>query len=48
MLASNEALAVRLKRIEGTVGTHSKQIVAIVDAIQLLMPDSLDYPPRRS
>lgn len=45
MLASNEALAVRLKRLEETVGAHSRQIVAIVDAIQLLMPPP-EEPPR--
>jgi hypothetical protein len=30
MLASNEALAARLKRLEKTVGAHGRQIVAIV------------------
>jgi hypothetical protein len=44
MLASNEALAARLKRLEKTVGAHDKQIVAIVDAIQLLMPPPEDPP----
>jgi len=38
MLASNDVLAARLRRVEKTVGAHSKQIVAIVDAIQMLMP----------
>jgi hypothetical protein len=45
MLASDEALATRLKRLEKTVGAHSRQIVAIVDAIRLLMPPP-EEPPK--
>ena len=45
MLASNEALAARLKRLEKTAGAHSRQIVAIVDTIQLLMPPP-EEPPK--
>lgn len=44
MLASNEALAARLKRLEKRVGGHSRQIVAIVDTIQLLMPPPEERP----
>jgi hypothetical protein len=45
MLASTETLAAKVKRLEKAVGSHSKQIVAIVDAIQSLMPAPED-PPR--
>ena len=45
MLASNTALAARLKRLEKTVGAHDKQIVAIVDTMQLLMPPP-EEPPK--
>jgi hypothetical protein len=38
ILASNEALATRLARLEEALGTHDRQIVAIVDALHLLMP----------
>jgi len=44
-LASNPDLAARLERIEKTVGNHDRQIVAIVDAIRLLMPPP-DDPPK--
>lgn len=44
MLASNEVLATRLRRLERTVGTHGKQIAAIVDTIQLLMPPPQEPP----
>ncbi len=45
VLASNEALARRLERLEQAVGTHDRQIVAIVDALHLLMPPE-DEPPK--
>ncbi len=45
MLASNQDLAVRLERLEEAVGTHDRQIVAIVDALHLLMPPE-EEPPR--
>jgi hypothetical protein len=45
MLASNAQLAARLERLEEAVDDHDRQIVAIVDAIQLLMPPP-DEPPR--
>jgi hypothetical protein len=37
-------LAARLKRLEKTVGAHGRQIVAIVDAMQLLMPSPQEPP----
>jgi hypothetical protein len=45
VLASNETLARRLERLEEAVGTHDRQIVAIVDALHLLMPPEGE-PPR--
>lgn len=45
VLASNQDLAVRLERLEDAVGTHDQQIVAIVDALHLLMPPE-EEPPR--
>jgi hypothetical protein len=45
ILASNEALATRLERLEEAVGTHDRQIVAIVDALYLLMPPE-EEPPK--
>ncbi|MBP7054064.1 MAG: hypothetical protein KBE65_23895 [Phycisphaerae bacterium] len=44
MLASNEALAARLRRLEKRVTGHSRQIIAIVDTIQLLMPPPDELP----
>ena len=44
ILASNEALATRLERLEEAVGTHDRQIVAIVDALHLLMPPPEEEP----
>ncbi|MEN6426496.1 MAG: ORF6N domain-containing protein [Phycisphaerales bacterium] len=44
-LASHEALAAKVKRLQKTVRDHDKQIVAIVDAIQLLTPPQ-DEPPK--
>jgi hypothetical protein len=38
MLASHEDLAAKVKRLQNTMQNHDKQIVAIVDTIQLLMP----------
>ena len=45
ILASNEALATRLERLEEAVGTHDRQIVAIMDALHLLMPPE-EEPPK--
>jgi hypothetical protein len=45
MLASNAQLAHRLERLEKVVDGHDRQIVAIVDAIQLLMPPP-EEPPK--
>jgi hypothetical protein len=44
ILASNEALAARLERLEEVVGTHDREIVAIVDALHLLMPPPEEEP----
>lgn len=44
-LASQEGLAVKVKRLQKTVQNHDKQIVAIVDTIQLLMPPA-EEPPK--
>lgn len=43
-LASQEELATKVKRLQKTVQNHDKQIVAIVDTIQLLMPPAQDPP----
>lgn len=45
ILASQEDLAAKVKRLQKTVQNHDKQIVAIVDTIQLLMP-VLEEPPK--
>ncbi len=45
VLASNQVLARRLERLEQAVGTHDRQIVAIVDVLHLLMPPD-NEPPR--
>lgn len=44
-LASQEGLAAKVKRLQKTVQNHDKQIVAIVDTIQLLMPPA-EEPPK--
>ncbi len=44
VLASNVALARRLEHLEQAVGTHDRQIVAIVDALHLLMPPEDESP----
>ncbi|MEN6334355.1 MAG: hypothetical protein ABFE01_08835 [Phycisphaerales bacterium] len=44
VLASQEDLAAKVKRLQKTVQNHDKQIVAIVDTIQLPMPPSQDPP----
>lgn len=44
-LASHEDLAAKVKRLQKTVQNHDKQIVAIVDTIQLLMPPP-EEPPK--
>ncbi|MEN6338329.1 MAG: ORF6N domain-containing protein [Phycisphaerales bacterium] len=44
VLASQEELAAKVKRLQKTVQNHDKQIVAIVDTIQLLMPPPQDPP----
>ncbi len=44
-LASNAKLAARLKRVEKALNIHGRQIVAIVDAIRLLMPPP-EEPPK--
>jgi len=44
MLAQNQDLAVRLERVEEAVGTYDRQIVAIVDALHLLMPPEEELP----
>jgi hypothetical protein len=43
-LASHDDLAAKVKRLQKTVQNHDKQIVAIVDTIQLLMPPPQDPP----
>ena len=45
MLLPYKELMARLDYLEKTVGTHDEQIVAIVDAIRLLMPPP-EEPPR--
>ncbi len=44
ILASQEGLAAKVKRLQKTVQNHDKQIVAIVDTIQLLMPPPEELP----
>jgi hypothetical protein len=44
VLASQEDLAAKVKRLQKTVQNHDKQIVAIVDTIQLLMPPPQEPP----
>jgi len=44
VLASQEGLAAKVKRLQKTVQNHDKQIVAIVDTIQLLMPPAQEPP----
>jgi hypothetical protein len=44
VLASQEDLAAKVKRLQKTVQNHDKQIVAIVDTIQLLMPQPQEPP----
>jgi len=44
MLASREDLGARLDQLEDAVRTHDEQIVAIVDALHLLMPPPEDEP----
>ena len=44
-LASNAKLAARFRRVEKALDIHDHQIVAIVDAIQLLMPPP-EEPPK--
>lgn len=45
VLASQEDLAAKVRRLQKTVQDHDKQIVAIVDTIQLLMPPP-EEPPK--
>jgi len=45
MLAPYKELAARLDHLEQAVGAHDEQIVAIVEAIRLLMPPE-EEPPR--
>ncbi len=45
MLVPYEELMARLEHLEEAVGTHDEQIIAIVDAIRLLMPPP-EEPPR--
>jgi hypothetical protein len=44
MLASREDLGARLDQLEDAVRTHDEQIVAIVDALHLLMPPPEEEP----
>ena len=44
MLVPYKDLMARLEDLEKTVGTHGEQIVAIVDAIRLLMPPPEESP----
>jgi len=45
VLASQEDLAAKVRRLQKTVQDHDKQIVAIVDTIQSLMPPP-EEPPK--
>lgn len=45
MLAPYKELVARLDHLEQAVGAHDEQIVAIVEAIRLLMPAE-EEPPR--
>ncbi len=44
MLAPHTEITARLDHLEKAVGTHDKQITAIIAAIRLLMPPSDDSP----
>jgi hypothetical protein len=44
MLAPYKELMARLDRLEQAVGTHDEQIIAIVEAIRLLMPPEEESP----
>ena len=44
MLAPYKELVARLDHLEQAVGTHDTQIVAIVEAIRLLMPPEEEPP----
>jgi hypothetical protein len=47
LLESDQELATRLDHVERTLGDHDRQIVAIVDAIELLMPPPPEEEPPR-
>jgi hypothetical protein len=47
MLVPYKELMARLEHLEETVGTHDRQITAIVDAIRLLMPPP-EEPPKEA
>ncbi len=47
LLESDQQLATRLDHVERTLGDHDRQIVAIVDAIELLMPPPPEAEPPR-
>jgi hypothetical protein len=47
LLESDQELATRLDHVERMLGDHDRQIVAIVDAIELLMPPPPEEEPPR-